>query len=74
MLNLSHKGDFGTITDVTIQSRRGRTSESGFSFMDWLRLFVLTYITLLYDDVSLLLLPSHMSHSARFQHLNFKEG
>ena len=75
MLNLSHKGDFGTITDITIQSRRGRTvSDSGFSFIDWSRLFALTYITLLYDDISLLLIPSHMSHSARFQHLNFKEG
>ena len=49
-------------------------SDSGFSFIDWSRLFALTYITLLYDDISLLLIPSHMSHSARFQHLNFKEG
>ena len=70
MLNLSHRGDFGVITDVTIQAKRGRISESGFSCMDWLRLFALTYATLLYDDITLLLIPS----SPRFHHLNFKEG
>ena len=75
MLNIHFKGDFGTITDVTI--RRSSRQENGVGFVDWLRLFSLTYITLLHDDVSLLLLPSNASSSgynSRFSHLNMKEG